>query len=249
MNKDELLKNIATTGYNVGFGAKKHFATYDIVSKTPGLISFFSMAFGIYALVLDGLSTKFLSATFIILGIVSLYISMYDSQKGEYESSGIKLTQYFNKLRDLYCRVKSAPCTDTSSFDQELSDIESEYYSSNISKQILFSDWYAHYKFFCQHQIEWIDEQKKFSLLRDKLPLTFSLTICAALIGGGIHVANWFSDGDKNIEQTSPAVTDACFLVTVTTFDTAGTRPQACERLEPQEQDPASLATQTTTGT
>ena len=47
MNKLDLLKSIAEKGYDVGFGAKKHFATYDIIEKTPGLISFSSMAFGI----------------------------------------------------------------------------------------------------------------------------------------------------------------------------------------------------------
>ena len=35
MDKNTLLKMIAETGYNVGFGAKKHFATYDIVEKAP----------------------------------------------------------------------------------------------------------------------------------------------------------------------------------------------------------------------
>jgi len=214
MNQEELLKNIATTGYNVGFGAKKHFATYDIVSKTPGMISFFSMAFGIYALVFDGLSTEFLSATFIVLGIISLYITMYDSQKGEYESSGIQLTQHFNKLRDLYCRVKSDPCTNTATFEQELSEIESGYNNCNISKQILFSDWYAHYKFFWQHQIEWIDEQKKFSLLRDKLPLTFSLTIFTVLIVSGVLMFNYLRDdvGHENYEGSNSQVCEEAKL-------------------------------------
>lgn len=238
MNKDELLKNIATTGYNVGFGAKKHFATYDIVSKTPGLISFFSMAFGIYALVLDGLSTKFLSATFIILGIVSLYIAMYDSQKDKYEEAGVKLTQYYNKLRDLYFRVKSDNSADTSAFEQELSDIESNYYSSNISKQILFSDWYAHYKFFWQHQIEWVDEQKNFSLLRDKLPLSFTLTICAALVVGGMVLKNWHADSNMSTEQTLPETTSTCFLVTVKSLDSANAQPQSCEIPQPTEPEP-----------
>lgn len=235
MNKDELLKNIATTGYNVGFGAKKHLATYDIVSKTPGLISFFSMVFGIYALVLDGLSTKFLSATFIILGIVSLYITMYDSQKDKYEEAGVKLTQYYNKLRDLYCRVKSDNGTDTSAFEQELSEIESSYYSGNISKQILFSDWYAHYKFFWQHQIEWVDEQKNFSLLRDKLPLSFTLTICAALIGGGIVLKNWHADSNMSTKQALPETTTTCFLVTVKSLDSANAQTHSCELPQPTE--------------
>ncbi|HGY9583460.1 SLATT domain-containing protein [Vibrio harveyi] len=238
MNKDELLKNIATTGYNVGFGAKKHFATYDIVSKTPGLISFFSMAFGIYALVLDELSTKFLSATFIILGIVSLYIAMYDSQKDKYEETGVKLTQYYNKLRDLYFRVKADSGADTSAFEQELSDIESSYYSGNISKQILFSDWYAHYKFFWQHQIEWVDEQKNFSLLRDKLPLSLTLTICAALVGGGIVLKNWHADRNMSTEQTLPETTSTCFLVTVKSLDSVKAEPQSCEIPQPTEPEP-----------
>ena len=30
MTKEVLLKRIAESAYNVGFGAKKHFATYDI---------------------------------------------------------------------------------------------------------------------------------------------------------------------------------------------------------------------------
>ncbi len=216
MNKIELLKNIATTGYNVGFGAKKHFATYDIVSKAPGLISFFSTAFGVYALVFDGLSTKFLSATFIILGIVSLYITMYDSQKDKYEEAGVALTQYYNKLRDLYYRVKSDSSTDASAFEQDLSEIESSYYSRNISKQILFSDWYAHYKFFWQHQIEWVGEQKNFSLFRDKIPLSFTLiTIFAALIGVGIVLKNWHVNSNISTNETVHETTSACFLVTV----------------------------------
>ncbi|AWN16176.1 hypothetical protein SALB1_1978 [Salinisphaera sp. LB1] len=64
--------------------------------------------------------------------------------------------------------------------------------SSNQSKQILFSDWYAHYKFFWQHQIEWIDEQKQFTFWRDKVPLSFSLACLVALIsiivGAIIHL-------------------------------------------------------------
>ena len=51
MNKSNLLMSIAETGYNVGFGAKKHFATYDIVQKAPGWIAFVSFVVGVSALV------------------------------------------------------------------------------------------------------------------------------------------------------------------------------------------------------
>lgn len=182
MTKDDLLKHIAETAYNVGFGAKKHFATYDIADKTPGLISFISMAFGIYALAFDGLTTKFLSASFIVLGVIGLYISFYDSKKANYESSGIELTKLFNELSKLYRNVKSADDHQLQEFEQELKDIENRYYSNCNSKQILFSDWYAHYKFFWQHQIDWVDEQKHFTFLRDKIPLSFSISVIGVFL-------------------------------------------------------------------
>jgi hypothetical protein len=182
MDKKSLLKNIAETGYNVGIGAKKHFATYDIVDKMPGAIGFVSTSFGIYALIFDGLSGKFLSASFTILGIIGLYIAFYDSRKSDYETSGIILTKLFNELRDLYRNTQSSDDSMIPQFEQKLRDIEERYYASSKSKQILFSDWYAHYKFFWQHQIDWVDEQKKFKLLRDKIPLTFSMTIFATCV-------------------------------------------------------------------
>lgn len=182
MDKDSLLKEIAETGYNIGFGARKHLATYDIVDKTPGLINFLLMTFGTYALVFDKLSTKFLSASLIVLGIIGLYISFYDSRKSAYERSGRTLTKLFNELRQLYRSTKSLNNGDLTDCKKQLNDIESRYYEISISKQILFSDWYAHYKFFWQVQIDWIDEQKKFSLLRDKIPLTFLLTVVLSIV-------------------------------------------------------------------
>ncbi|WP_316153076.1 SLATT domain-containing protein [Cupriavidus sp. BIC8F] len=189
MQKDNLLKNIATTGYNVGFGAKKHFATYDIVEKTPGWIGFISTAFGVYALVFDSLSTKFLSATFVVFGIVALYITFYDSKKTAYENAGIELTKQFNGLRDLYRTVQTTTNPDLSAYVQQLSAIEQTYYGISLSKQITFSDWYAHYKFFWQHQIDWIDEQKNFRFWRDKVPLSFTATLIVALVAMGVAAA------------------------------------------------------------
>lgn len=179
MTRDDLLKNIAQTGYNIGFGAKKHFATYDMVNKIPGFINFFSLAFGVYALVFDQLSTKTLSAAFLVLGIVGLYISYYDTMKEDYDKSGVRLTKLYNDVGRLYYKVKTAPDEDLQECIRELMEIEGQFFDNCISKQIMFSDWYAHYKFFWQHQIEWVDEQKNFSLLRDKVPLSFSFTVIA----------------------------------------------------------------------
>lgn len=176
MKRDDLLQAIADTAYNIGFGAKKHLATFDLVNKVPGYIRFSSILFGICSLAFDNLSSRFLSAFLIVLGVVSLYISQYNSEKSKYEKTGVALIELFNKLKRLYYRTKVADDGEISGLVEELESIEGEYYSQSISTQILFSDWYAHYKFFWEFQIDWVDEQKDFKLLRDKLPLTGSIT-------------------------------------------------------------------------
>lgn len=182
MTKDDLLRSIAETGYNVGFGAKKHFATYDLVAKVPGLIGFVSMAVGIFALFLEQLSTKHLSAAFIVLGVAGLCINHYDHKKQSYANAGSELTELFNRLKSLYFNVKETKGADLCQFESELANIEQDYYSKCISEQILFSDWYAHYKFFWQHQIGWIEEQKNFGFFHDKIPLSLVVSVVVAVV-------------------------------------------------------------------
>jgi hypothetical protein len=183
MNKSDLLKNIADKGYDVGLGAKKHFSTYDIVEKAPGWISFTALAFGVFSLVIDGLSTEFTSATFIVLGVAGLYINFYDYQKKDYASAGTELTKLYNDLKALYFRVKALDdSVDSTSYQKEFFDLQQRLYGNCINKQILFSNWYAHYKFFWEHQIEWVDEQKKFTFWRDKIPLSLMLSVVVVII-------------------------------------------------------------------
>ncbi|AVQ12516.1 Uncharacterized protein XB16_2190 [Leptospira santarosai] len=178
MTKEDLLKNIAEMGYNVGYGAKVHFSTYDIVEKVPGAIGFISFVIGILSLFIDFLTTKYLSAILTILGIVSVLLSLYNKEKSNYEKVGSRLTNLFNELKILYYNVKESKTPkDVKSYEKKLLEIEKEFNSISISKQILFSEWYAHYKFFWQHQIEWIEEQKRFGLFRDKIPLSFSVLL------------------------------------------------------------------------
>lgn len=182
MKKDDLLVRIADAGYNVGFGAKKHFATYDIVENAPRWIGFISLAVGVFSLFIDVLATKHISAILIVLGISCLLINLYDDSKLDYEKKGKLLTQLFNELKSLYLSVKATDKKDYSEEIDKLSTIESTYYSNCISKQIFLSDWYAHYKFFWQHQIHWIDEQKHFRFWRDKMPLSFVVFCISALV-------------------------------------------------------------------
>lgn len=173
MDKNSLLKHIAQTAYNVGFGAKKHFATFDIIEKAPGWIGFLSLVVAIYGLFIPPLTNNQVSAILIVFGIASLYISMYLPEKPKYQQGGETLTRVFHSLRTLYAEVNSAnSTTDLTPLLARHEVLQSEGLAVSMSKQIFLSDWYAHYKFFWQAQVDWIDEQLHFSLWRDKLPLT-----------------------------------------------------------------------------
>jgi len=187
MKKQDLLNNIADTAYNVGFGAKKHFATYDIVNKIPGVIGFISLGVGIIALSYDDFSTKLFSTTVIILGIIGLYISFYDTNKQSYDEKGKSLIQLFNELKKLFSIVDGLESLDDEKHIKKLRKIEKKYYKISNSKQILFSGWYAHYKFFWEHQIDWLHEHKQFKLFRDKLPISFTLFVVMSIIGLTIY--------------------------------------------------------------
>lgn len=178
MNKENLLKLIAESGYNLGYGAKKHFATFDLIEKLPGWLGFLAFAVGIFALFKPDLATPTVSAWMLVFGISTLYINGYNSEKANYDNCGKRLTGSFNDLRSLYYEVHSLPgTTDFTPFVARHKEIVDTAFAQTVSKQILFSDWYAHYKFFWQQQIGWIEEQKKFTLLRDRVPLTFTIAV------------------------------------------------------------------------
>lgn len=197
MTKADLLKALAQRAYDVGFGAKLHFATLDIVEKIPGLIGLSSISFGIAALAFSSLATQHASTIFIILGVVSLYVGFYSTEKGRYDEAGKSLTKLFNELKSAYLKAKGTDDEDVlSDCERILARIEGEYYSVSISKQILFSSWYAHYKFFWEHQIDWIDEQLQFKLFRDKVPLSFWFFMVIFLIFVGINLISSLLDCD-----------------------------------------------------
>lgn len=187
MNKQELLQYIAIAGYDVGFGAKKHFATFDIIEKGPGWLGLVSLVGGIYSLFVPFWSLTHVSAIFVIFGVISLYIGMYGAEKQRYEDCGKKLTQGFHDLHALYRRVKSMPdSADVSPQLLEAQKIRSEALAFCISKQIFLSDWYAHFKFFWQAQIDWIDEVRPFRLFRDKIPLSAYVACILLVVAGGV---------------------------------------------------------------
>lgn len=172
MTQSEMLQVIARHGYNVGFGSRKNFATFDIISKASGWISFISLAIGIFALFEPLLATNYVSAILIIFGVATMYIQFYDSEKDNYKKAGNAQIQIFNKLEVLYRNVRSDEDFDYISTQKSIDTLMDEFYSSAISKQIFGSNWYAHYKFFCEFEKRWVEDELKLTF-KDKIPVSF----------------------------------------------------------------------------
>jgi hypothetical protein len=180
VEKDLFLKQLAENGYNVIYGAKKHFSTYDTVVKMPGRIAFITLAIGIWQIYKPSfLYNTEISLLLIIASIIALTISQYNSEKDRYREVGNQLIQIHNELRELYYGVKSSnqdTFSNESSESVRMNELLKEFYKISISKQIFLSDWIAHYKLFFQSQYEWIDEQKNFKW-KDKIPLSFLIAV------------------------------------------------------------------------
>jgi len=183
MKREQLLKEIAVTGYNVLYSAKKHFATFDIVEKVPGWLTIATLAVGIFGLIIPALTNNVLSAAILVIGIAAIYFNQFQDGRERYAEVGGKLVSNFNTLRGIYYDAKGrAP-------EDKLDDLESRYQEVLkeaeqvwFHKHIFISDWYAHYKIFWQGQIDWLDEQLHFKFWRDKIPLTATLTGIAILL-------------------------------------------------------------------
>lgn len=195
MTKDQLLKEVATTGYNVLYAAKKHFATYDIVEKAPGWITLATLAVGIFGLVIPALTNTVLSAAILMVGVAAIYFNQFQDQRQKYADTGGSLTSTFNALRAIYYDVAArAPGDDLSDAQERYQKALSEAEKVWLHKHIFLSDWYAHYKIFWQAQIEWLDEQLHFRLFRDKIPPTAmvaAVVLIAAVLTWALHAHGW----------------------------------------------------------
>lgn len=183
MNREQLLKELAITGYNVLYSAKKHFATFDIVEKVPGWLTIATLGIGIFGLITPALTNSSLVAAILVVGIASIYFNQFQDGRAKYAEAGGRLISTFNTLRGIYYDVKSREN------DAPLDDLEARYREAlndseqvSLHKHIFISDWYAHYKIFWQAQIGWLDEQLKFKFWRDKVPLTFTIFIAIFLV-------------------------------------------------------------------
>lgn len=191
-----MLKDIAESGYNIGYAAKKHLATYDIVEKAPGWISIISFAFGILALVVPQLNNNIIAAFLLIVAYAVFYFNSYQDSRLEYSKVGSRLTTIFTTLRSLLYEAKSRDgSADFDDIEARYRQLLDESQSIGISKQIFLSDWYAHYKFFWQAERSWLEGYRPFTFWRDKIPLSATLVGVALLIVTVCCIVYWISGG------------------------------------------------------
>ncbi len=183
MDKNNFLNNIAQKGYDIGFGAKKNFASFDIINKLPTWVGFISLAIGIIQIAYENIPiNKELSIILIFVGIAIIYIEPYKNDVEKFEKEGVKLTRLFNRMRDLYYLVENDNNYQYANYENQYQTILNEFYSNNISKQVFMSQWFAHYKFFYELQIEWVDKELKFKFFRDKVPNSLKTTFLIILL-------------------------------------------------------------------
>src|SRR5699024_7665765 len=94
--------------YDVGFGAKKHFATFDLVCKVPNVIALGTLITGIIQLGFDIpiFTNKVLSLFLIFIGIIAIFINQYGNRKNEFIEIGVKINKIYQELRNLYFKFK-----------------------------------------------------------------------------------------------------------------------------------------------
>ena len=181
--KKDLLKLIAEKGYAVSYAACLNYSTYDIIRSVPSIVTCLSLFVGILGLVCNAFTAKWISVCVLLLGILSLYAEKFTDNIEEYGERGKNHTDQHNRLKNLYMKVKHDSEDDKmKEYMNEYQAIEKEFNESSQPKQIVLSDWFAHFKLFCQKDTRWMDEQLHFNWWKNKMPETAKAILKVAII-------------------------------------------------------------------
>lgn len=183
MNKESLLKEIATKGYVISYAANLNFATYDIVTGLPPKVTFISLAISILGLVWPEISTYWITVPILLMSIACIYTERYSKDINRYGDRGRENTHQWNELKELYLKVKDCnEGTDFSAENQQLKAISDDFNRKSEYDQICFANWFAHYKLFYEKDYHWMDEQLHFTFWKDKLPSKLKAVLFFALM-------------------------------------------------------------------
>lgn len=181
--RESLKKRSAHIGYSLGFGAKRHFATYDIVEKTPAYFGVFSFSVGIAFLIYknDSLAT-FIGASSSVIGFALLYLNDYLNEKEKYINIGKQLNTLYGKVHAIYDKSLSCEEDEIPKLEKELTEINDEFQKISIHKQVFLSNEFAHFKLFFESQPKWFVDELELTFWRDKIPAIWRLYAVIILI-------------------------------------------------------------------
>lgn len=178
--KEHLKKNIADAAYNIIYGAKLNFSSYELSKYISTGVSAFSLAIGIISLAFVDLATKELSVALLLLGLLGLLVGKSPDSMVNLKNGAIKLTKYHDQLKILYYEVDLSPTTE--SIQTCLETIQNEAREFYSTEQLPFASWLAHHKLFNEHQSGWLCDALNLTLWKDKLPSTLKLLIKLIII-------------------------------------------------------------------
>lgn len=186
--RDSLKKRSATIGYNLGFGSKRHFATYDIVEKTPVYFGVFSFAVGIAFLIFknDTLAT-FIGASSSVIGFALLYLNNYLNEKEKYIEIGKQLNTLYGKVYSIYEKSKTCQESEFPILENELTLINDEFQKIAIHKQVFFSNEFAHFKLFFESQPGWFVKELQLTFWKDMIPAIWRVYVVIVILLIGIY--------------------------------------------------------------
>jgi hypothetical protein len=193
MTQQKFLEIIAIQAYSVGFGAKKNFSSFDLVNKLPSWVGYISLAIGVIQLGYpEMLYQKSLSILLVLASSAILYVESFKSEVSKFDEEGKRLTQIFNKYREMYYNVKSDENYVYQNYKDAFDILNNDLYKNTIAKQVFMSQWFAHYKFFYEHQIKWVDEELHFTFFKDKIPSSLKFILLTIVLTGVLIILNYY---------------------------------------------------------
>ena len=181
MTKDQLLNEIAISGYSTSYGKDKCYSTFDLANKTITRVGLGLLVLSIFMLGYQSLNGFVaLAIAGVVGGVLVMYMEKYNDSK--YLTTASQLQDIERDLKQLFYDVKNTSSTQNISiYEQQWITLDNHQKNLAIEKQIFGSDWYSHIKMFWTKKIntQWFTDELKLKFFFDKLPFTF---FCSCLV-------------------------------------------------------------------
>ncbi|MEB4799957.1 SLATT domain-containing protein [Acinetobacter soli] len=201
MTKNQLLNEIASSGYSTSYGKDKCYSTYDLANKTITRVGLGLLVLSIFMLGYQNLN-GFISLAIagVVGGVLLMYMEKYNDSK--YVTIASQLQDIERDLKQLYYDVQNTSSNQSlSTYEQQWVTLDNQQKNLAIEKQIFGSDWYAHVKMFWTKKIntQWYVDELELKFFFDKLPFSFFSTclvifILILLLLIGLFIANYLID-------------------------------------------------------